>query len=1200
MTKHVAKELQSISAPLTDDERLRKVLHIADLIQQSALKEVQFRERAQLQRLSRMMTDLKGKSFTQALTDQSFRSPSVERTVNQVLHLVKEYGLPKFLLWQDRIKWYGFRFACLLSKKKAGQELLHNLRSEASSVILAGEKEPLTAHIQKRLSQGISVNINRIGEAVLGEEEAKSRLSLYLNDLQNPLIDYISVKISNLYSQISLPAWQQSKTAIKERLSQLYAGALAHRCLKTGTPKFVNLDMEEYRDLQLTLESFMEVLDKESFLPLSAGIVLQSYLPDSFVLQQQLTEWASQRVARGGQPIKIRLVKGANLMMERVESSLMGWPQAPYASKAATDANFKRMLFYGLDHLDSVHLGIGSHNLFDIVLTLILCQERRIDKHVTFEMLEGMSPHTRRVIKKIAPNLLLYCPTSSKHDFHNAITYLTRRLDENTGEENFLRQALTLTPSKKAWKQQAEAFKSAYAKRNDTFIGHRKSQNRLSDSPFCTAPGSFKNCPNTDWSLSQNRKWANNIYQTWYDKEFDLLPISTGQELHTNPSESTFGFDPSRPERAHRYQYTLASSEKINQAIQTAKEYSPSWMERFFSGEITPILRAVAQEVSKERGNLIGACILDGGKTLSEADGEVSEAIDFINYYCDQIEKIKGEDYPGIHLTPKGCTLVASPWNFPCAIPIGGISSALLTGNCVLFKPAPEATLVGWQLVNCFWRAGVPMEALQFIPCREDPEGSALIQDKRISQVILTGGTNTALNFLSMRPSLDLHAETGGKNALIISDLADKDLAIKDLIHSAFGHAGQKCSAASLGVLLKEVYRDPSFFKQLKDAAQSLHVGSAWDPATKVSPLIVPPHGKLLRALTELEKGESWLVEPKQDPKNPRLWSPGIKYGIKERSPAHLIEFFGPLLSLREANNLKEAIQFVNQTSYGLTSGLHSLDRREQEVWKKEIQAGNCYINREITGAIVQRQPFGGWKNSSFGTGFKAGGPHYLMQLAKIEQTSLPPTQTPSHHSLTIFSGYAEKILSKADFIIFKSSLENYLHAWAKLSQDQDPSLILGQDNLLQVKPLSSLCLRIQDQKNLLDTFRVLSIVLLLKIPATITLCPTLNLLSKLKSIPQVALLGPVEQFQKDFLNRLADGQYSSVRLLSPPSSEIYQAASIKGTRIISTPILATGAVELLYYTKERSLSVNYHRYGNLGLREREKRAPLCPSCSPD
>jgi RHH-type proline utilization regulon transcriptional repressor/proline dehydrogenase/delta 1-pyrroline-5-carboxylate dehydrogenase len=296
-------------------------------------------------------------------------------------------------------------------------------------------------------------------------------------------------------------------------------------------------------------------------------------------------------------------------------------------------------------------------------------------------------------------------------------------------------------------------------------------------------------------------------------------------------------------------------------------------------------------------------------------------------------------------------------------------------------------------MVQALWRAGIPRDVLQFLPCPDDDTGRALVTDPRVGAVILTGACETAEMFLGWKPSLRLFAETSGKNSIIVTAAADPDQAVKELVRSAFGHSGQKCSAASLAILEAGMYDHPPFLHQLRDAAASLISGQSWDFSATATPLTMPPGEALQRALTTLEPGESWLLEPKMLENNPCLWSPGIKLGVARDGWFRRTECFGPVLGLIRADNLEDAISIQNDSDFGLTGGIQSLDDREIELWRENVQVGNAYINRSITGAIVERQPFGGWKRSCFGPGAKAGGPNHVAQFGLWRNEALPEIQ---------------------------------------------------------------------------------------------------------------------------------------------------------------------------------------------------------------
>ena len=383
------------------------------------------------------------------------------------------------------------------------------------------------------------------------------------------------------------------------------------------------------------------------------------------------------------------------------------------------------------------------------------------------------------------------------------------------------------------------------------------------------------------------------------------------------------------------------------------------------------------------------------GKTVAEADPEVSEAVDFARYYADRAADLADGVVPGAVHRPAGLTVVTPPWNFPVAIPVGSVLASLAAGSPVVVKPAPQAPRCGQVAMAAIQRGldqvGAPAHVLTVVLSPEGDVGRRLVTHPDVARVILTGSIETAQLFAGWRADLDVLAETSGKNALVITPSADVDLAVADLVRSAFGHAGQKCSAASLAILVGSAGRSDRLRRQLADAVGSLRVGPATDLGTSVGPLTEPASGKLLRALTTLDPGESWLVAPRRLDDEGRLWSPGVKHGVAPGSWFHTTECFGPVLGVMRVETLDEAIDLQNAVAFGLTGGLHSLDEAEIDHWLDRVEVGNAYVNRHITGAVVQRQPFGGWKASTVGPGAKAGGPHYVAQIGTWQDSADVP-----------------------------------------------------------------------------------------------------------------------------------------------------------------------------------------------------------------
>ncbi|MBT8360922.1 MAG: aldehyde dehydrogenase family protein, partial [Deltaproteobacteria bacterium] len=609
------------------------------------------------------------------------------------------------------------------------------------------------------------------------------------------------------------------------------------------------------------------------------------------------------------------------------------------------------------------------------------------------------------------------------------------------------------------------------------------------------------------------------------------------------------------------------------------------------------VLADVAMELRKSRGELIGAAAADTGKVFTEADVEVSEAIDFAEFYpysvrqFDQLETIASEG--------RGVGLVISPWNFPIAIPCGGIVTALASGNTVIFKPASDAVLSAWELCNCFWRAGVSQNTLQFIPCSGAEVGPIMTTSSDVDFIILTGGTDTGLNILKQTPGVYLAAETGGKNATIVTDMSDRDQAIKNVIHSAFSNCGQKCSATSLLILEKTIYDDPHFKQQLVDAARSMKVGSAWKFSNKIAALIKPPSGDLEKGLNSLEPKEEWVLKPEMVENNPYIWSPGIKYGVQPGSYTHMTEFFGPLLGVMRAENLDHAISLVNQTGYGLTSGLESLDKREQLQWKEEVFAGNLYVNRGTTGAVVLRQPFGGMGKSALGPGLKAGSLDYVSQFMNFTEKGYPHVGVinQGHHLLQIANEW-KLLLQWNKLQPLKGEIDNTIHAIKsylyamenKFSLEEDYFHLRGQDNLIRYLPIKEMMIRLHADDTLFETLARIA-------AAKIARCSLL--LSRPKEVRNEVIEFLESRYGKEFLGKTAVLTISDEELIERMDSlgriryaapdrvpeAVFAAAAETGFNISRSPVYMHGRIELLQYFQQQAICDNYHRYGNLGER---------------
>ncbi|MEM6468832.1 MAG: proline dehydrogenase family protein [Planctomycetota bacterium] len=1185
-------------------------------------------ERRQQAELDRMIAHPGDKATLVEMTDQAFRTDSPARVADQLTHILDVQGIPRFFSPLEQTMLRGFQTFGGYLPGVAVPLVKDKMRQETANVILPAEEQPLREHLGARQTSGLQMNVNFLGEALLGEHEAERRLQNYLQSLQIPEIACISVKLTTIFSQVSTLARRQTIDVVADRMELLYRAAMREKYVDSdgqSSSKFVYLDMEEYRDLHLTADVFCTTLDRAGLQQARAGIALQAYVPDSFGVLQQLIEWSANRVAGGAVPITIRLVKGANMEMERVEASLGGYPQTPYTRKVETDANFKRMLRSMIDAAAKgiIQIGVASHNLFDISLALLWGERtklaadpsRNVLEAMQFEMLEGMANHQRRALFEPAPKMLLYAPACRREDFLNAIGYLIRRLDENTGEENFLRHSFRLTPDSEIWTSLAEDFRQSLESIDTVSAKPRRTQDRRSAPEQLEAThhwSDFKGESDTDWAMEHHSEWASSIIENWMPRSGDnatQIPLYVGtQQREGGDRNVRSSEDPSRPGVA-ACRFTEATVQDVEDAIALADADPTGWRKLSWQ-EREPFFRSAAQKLRERRGDLIGAMMIDGGKLVTEADPELSEAVDFTEFYPltakDYFERAKSA---GLRMRPRGVVAVISPWNFPLAIPCGGIVSALAAGNTVILKPASDTVLPAYEMAKCFWDAGVPREVLQVIPCRGGGAGQRLVTDPRVQAVILTGGTETAQQMLRLRSDLRLIAETGGKNATIVTSLSDRDLAIKHVLHSAFSHSGQKCSATSLLLLSQELYDDPKFRESLADAAESLPVGSAWDLKSRVGPLIRPPSGELAQGLMELESGEEWLLMPKRVGNNPQLWRPGIKWNVRPGSFTHRTELFGPVLGVMRFGTLEEAIQRVGETGYGLTSGLESLDDREQQLWKETIHAGNLYINRPTTGAVVLRQPFGGIGRSAYGPGAKAGGPHYVLPLLAIEnddetefESKTPTTEVTLAGSRSVFD--AQRVL--AELPDHAASLDHQrLHRFAVdiatvaeelFGTTHDHFHLVGQDNQRRYLPMKQLRVRLMGDESLDDVCVMLLAAIASQSRTTFSFAkrsPAAELIELFcerwpSTTKQQLMCEWLEESDEALAAAIADQQVDRLRVLtekSKVSATIHAACREAFVSLIDEPVIDDGEIEGLRFLVEQSISHDFHRYGNLGRR---------------
>ena len=1111
-----------------------------------------------------MVTTPNDKKFIVRMLDETSQVRDRQKLAIRVRDLINQYGIPKFLGWGDRILfWMYQKFAYLPLFNWVSVPIIKwRLRRDTSRVIIDQARPNLTRHLAERFEENIGQNVNLLGEVVLGDGEADKRYYSYLDALKEPDINYISVKISGIYAQTHALNYKECFPELVRRMSELYQAAIDNPYTDpegVKRAKFVNLDMEEYKDAHLTMKLFKEVLSLPQFKNYEAGIVVQAYLPDAWDFQTELLEFAKARVADGGAPIKMRIVKGCNLDMENIVSDLRGWPNPVRPDKTEVDANYLHIIERGLkpENARVLHIGMASHNLFTISYAYLLTEMYQTPKDCfCFEMLEGMANHVWRAQKKLGNHVILYTPVVKKEHFLNAISYLVRRMDENTAPDNFLTHSFSLKPDTKEWKELEQQFINAYNMKDS--ITHIPTRVQDRNQPYVGQEprDEMINEPDTDFDRFCNQEWVEKIFAKWKSqgqmtgdkaewgdwKPGDLLPTQIGAELVYNDDRAKY-FDRSQDGDVIVCEMSRANKEQTEKILAIAEADPGGWRNTSIE-ERHQIMYRAANILGEMRGDLNGSMCAITGKTVEEGDVEVSEGIDYCRFYTTTMKKYAALD--DIEMKAKGTVLVLSPWNFPCAIPCGGVVAALASGNTCILKPATVAAPVAWLFAKAFWEAGVPKEALQVIIA--DREATPLLTSSPVvKHIILTGGTETAQSIAHANPRKPLSAETGGKNVMILTAQCDRDHAIMNACRSAFGNAGQKCSACSILLVERSVYNDPVFFEKLKDCASSLKVGGVWNAGNIVGPMITNQNDKLLQAFT-LEPGEKWLIAPEFVDEKKFILKPTVKYDVKPSSFTFRTELFAPLLAVTPYDTLDEAIDLVNGLDYGLTSGIQTLDEQEQKYWKDHIQAGNLYINRGITGAIVNRQPFGGMKLSAFGPGLKAGGPNYCGQFMYI--TDKPGSTTD-----------------------YKTSYAEWYEKEFRHARNIQPQ-IRGEQNVFRYLPLKGgMVMRLFGDEDLGQIEMVQLAAQTVGTPLTISVDPANPIAEKLTGKLKKESLS-------DFCDRIKN--YERVRTISKNVPDaVFEAAAQCDKYIAQSLPVKNGRIELALYIKEQSIANEYHRYGS-------------------
>jgi RHH-type transcriptional regulator, proline utilization regulon repressor / proline dehydrogenase / delta 1-pyrroline-5-carboxylate dehydrogenase len=906
--------------------------------------------------------------------------PSLDSSAEIVRHL-REYLGDKAVELNPALR-TGLAAAALAPGMVAGP-VKANVTSMAGQFVAGATPNDLVKRLRSNAALGIATTIDLLGETVVSEPEADAFLRRNLDVLgtvgkavaqsgapcfsdlgpRGPLPRVnLSVKISALTPEVLPSNPERSIAALKERLRPILGSAR-----EIGA--FINFDMESYGLKNLTLALFRSILAEDEFRETPAvGIALQAYLRDCEGDLRDLIAWA--RAAR--RPIVVRLVKGAYWDYETILAGQRGWPVPVWSRKPESDASYERLSVLLLENADIAAPAFASHNVRSCAHAIAQAGRLGIDPRAyEFQALYGMADELKAALVASGHRVREYCPVG---DLLPGMAYLVRRLLENTSNEGFLRA------------------KDAGGASRDELLRNPVGLLRARPAPPPPAPPPpFENAPNTDFSLEKNRAAMRAALASVAGRLGRRHPIVIGGRKIAD-RDMVASTNPARTAQVVGY-WARATTADADAAVAAARAAWPAWAARP-AGERAAIIERAAELMEARRFELGALEVFEAGKPWIEADADISEAVDFCRYYALEMRGLAvprvTQEVPGENdlqaWTPRGVGVVIAPWNFPLAILCGLTVAPLVAGNSVIMKPAEQTTVIAAALMEILVEAGVPNGALNFVPGMGEDVGARLVAHPGTDFIAFTGSRQVGCKIweaagrtLPGQANLKkVVCEMGGKNAMIVDNDADLDEAIPAALYSAFGFSGQKCSALSRLIVLEGIH--DRFVERFVEACASIPVGDPAEPGTVVGPVIDREARDKILSMIEQGKREATLAFQSRLPAGLESLGtyvpPTVFTGVPPAATIAREEIFGPVVAILRARNLDEAFHIAMDVDYALTGGLFSRSPSALQRARREYRVGNLYLNRGITGAIVQRHPFGGFGMSGGGT--KAGGKGYL------------------------------------------------------------------------------------------------------------------------------------------------------------------------------------------------------------------------------
>ncbi|WIE61672.1 proline dehydrogenase family protein [Curtobacterium sp. MCLR17_032] len=1146
---------------------------------------------ARAARLAEVLRDERGLDFARGFIDKVIRPDDPKVAARNLEKASRD--VPDFLAWYLRgavTVGGGFATMAPWAVIPSARRVLRRL---AGHLVVDAPSARLGSALGKLTGTGTRLDVLPLGPTVSGPAESDRRLAWTTDLVGRDDVPAVSFAVADVVPPTSPWSLEDATAQAVDRLVPVFRAAVAG-----GTT--VTLLVDGPHDLDLTVAVFRTLLDTDEFAHTTAGITLPASLPDSLGVLASLTDWATARRFRGGAPIRVRLVDGAHLAEERADALVHARPSALFATRQQIDTALLRLLDAALtpEHTDAVRIALAGLDPVLLAAARVLADRRGVTDALEVEMLLGMTGTVLDAVRADVGTVTLLTPVVHPDQFDAAIPYLARRLREGA--------AASPSPSGGSDDDRAAAVQrghdrlvAAVAALDEPAPVTLRVQDRRAPLGAPEIRAVHPPAVDTDAGVDANRQWA-----------ADLLRRVPRSQLGTATIRGARVTDRPRLER------TIARTAQagVNWGRQDPQDRAE-------------LLDLVAHELEVRRADLVEVVVAETATTLTEADRQVSGAVDAAHHAADRARHLV--DVVGATFVPPRLTVVVAPWNSPLTTPADGVLSALAAGSGVVLKPSPLAKRSGAVLADVLWSAGVPHSLLQLVDLDVSELGRDLVAHPAVDRVLLTGSPDTARSFRWWRAGLPLLADTGAVSAAVVTPAADVDQAVRDVVASAFTQSGQAGAAISLVVLVGSVGEDGAdsrFLRQLADATRALRVAWPTDPAAQLGPLVVEPTGAARAALTELAPGESWLVEPRPLDESGRLWSPGVRVGVRPGSASTHPEAGVPVLGVVQVETLEQAIALQNGGDHGLVEALHTLDVDEVARWTDQVAAGTLVVNRATTDTTVVRQPAGGWGSSAVGAGAKRGGPDSVAMLGHWEPVPRTVHKSIQLHGLpprvTALIEASRSGLSFEEFDQVRAGATSDAQAREeRFGRSRDTAELGVERNVLRYRP-QSVVVRQSADVSTGDLVRTLVAATAARAHVLLSTAralpgPLTQLLASGRS--PLDVVDHLVETDAEFLDRAASGALlreqwsggtaepqdaidlvlsqgfeprphsafggpgSRIRLLGgdPLALEEALGAGID-TAIHDAPVVEAGVVEMAHYLREQTVVVTAHRHGDL------------------